>query len=156
MDFKIEPMVDEDYAQVLNIDILTMKQYLGTKWESLSHEEQQKLLVARKPYFDGLVKQGFSFVSRSRETIVAFVLARIPAPYNNELFIEYIAIHPDHQGKGIGPKLYEAVIHKAQISHIYKIKALINTNNLNSMKLHENVGFTLQDKKEAVMLLQKN
>jgi len=54
---------------------------------------------------------------------------------------------------GMGLTLYESLIKKARETGISVIETVINIDNPNSIKLHEKAGFTLQDRKVAVLKL---
>jgi L-amino acid N-acyltransferase YncA len=47
--------------------------------------------------------------------------------------------------------LYKKLIEKAEQTGIKKITGLVNTDNPNSIKLFEKVGFKLNDRKEGVL-----
>ena len=149
----VRPITKADYAGVRRVDILTQQQYLGAKWESLSAAEQEAHLVSRKREFQINVDSGFSFVAAKDNQLIGFLLAYETHPFRGTIDIRHIAIAPEFQGKGIGVLLYNALIKKARFSKMKDIRALINTDNPNSMQLHHKVGFTLIDRKEAIFKL---
>ena len=104
MNITIRLMTADDYSQVHQVDILTQKQYLGTKFDQMSEEE---------------------------------------------------GVSPKTQGKDIGLLLYQKLIKKAKQAGIKKIWSLINIDNPQSMKLHEKIGFKLNDRKEAILDMNK-
>ena len=119
MNITIRLMTTDDYSQVHQVDILTQKQYLGTKFDQMSEEEQDSHLVSRKAEFQ-----------------------------INE-------VNSKTQGKGIGLLLYQKLIKKAKQTGIKKIWSLINIDNSQSIKLHEKIGFKLNDRKEAILDVNK-
>ncbi|MDR1631471.1 MAG: GNAT family N-acetyltransferase [Dysgonamonadaceae bacterium] len=54
-----------------------------------------------------------------------------------------IYIDPEHTGKGLGVKLYEALIEKSRKINIHSLIAVISLPNDSSRKLHEKFGFQL-------------
>jgi len=108
-------------------------------------------LISKKPEFYLYIKIGYSFVAKMDGEIVGMLLVSKHSCYSKRLFVDYIAINPVYQGKGVGLLLYKALINKAKKSEIAVIKALISLDNPNSIKLHEKVGFHLKDRKEAVL-----
>ena len=144
-------MESTDYSGVMDVDILTQKQYLGEKWNNLTKQERKECLVARKPYYNEYLREAYSFVAKLDNQIIGFLLAKKVGPYTNKLYIEYVAINPQYQGMGMGLTLYESLIKKARETGISVIETVINIDNPNSIKLHEKAGFTLQDRKVAVL-----
>lgn len=144
-------MIIDDFKQVRDVDILTQQQYLGTKFDQMSEEEQNSHLVSRKSEFQINVDTGYCFVAEKDGKIVGFILAHELLPFRRYLYIRYICIHPDLQGVGIGSLLYNKLIDKAKQNGVKEIRSLINLDNSRSIKLHEKVGFILNDRKEAVL-----
>jgi len=147
-------MESTDYSGVMDVDILTQKQYLGEKWNNLTKQERKECLVARKPYFNEYLREAYSFVAKLDDQTIGFLLAKKVNPYKNKLYIEYVAIDPKLQGKGIGLMLYKSLIKKARKTDVSVIEAVINIDNPNSIILHEKAGFTLQDRKVATLKLK--
>lgn len=153
MNITVRLMDNKDYNAVHQIDILTQRQYLGTNFDDMNEEEQEKHLVSRKSEFAINVNTGYCFVSENDETIIGFLLAYETLPLHGTLYVSYIAIDPAYQGKGIGILMYRKLIEKAKQSDIKKICALINLDNPQSLKLCEKLGFKIQDRKEAIIEL---
>lgn len=151
----IRQMELDDYEQVQSVDILTQRQYLGSKFDDMSQEEQESHLVSRKSEFQTNIDTGYCFVAEHGEKIVGFILAYETLPFAGTLNIRYVGINPIHQREGIGQLLYKELINKARENGIKKIQALINLDNPNSIKLHEKVEFKLVDRKEATLILDK-
>lgn len=149
-------MTVEDYEQVHNVDILTQRQYLGAIFDRMSEEEKDFHLVSRKSEFQINVDTGYCFVAEDEmKNIVGFVLAHETLPFHGTLYIRYIGVKPETQGRGIGQSLYEKLIEKAKETDIKKIIGSVNNDNPNSIKLFEKVGFKLNDRKRAVLELSK-
>lgn len=146
-------MVMSDYPQVHNVDIATQQQYLGNKFSEMNTEEQEDHLVSRKSEFAINVATGYCFVAEHSGEIVGFILAYETLPFHGTLFIRYIGINPAYQDKGIGLLLFKRIIEKAKENNIRVIKALINTDNPPSIKLHKNAGFKIRLREEAILKL---
>lgn len=155
MNIIIRPMHLDDHDQVRNLDILTQRQYLGTKFEQMSEEEKGDHLVSRKSEFQVNIDTGYCFVALNNNTIIGFILAHETLPFHGDLYVRYIGINPKFQGRGIGQLLYKKLVGKAKQAGINRIKALINLDNPNSIKLHGKMGFELKDRKEAVLQINK-
>ena len=140
-----------DYSGARQVDELTQYQYLGKKWRKFSLGEKDKHLVTRRQEFGINVKTGYSLVATMNDQIIGFLLAHETLPFHGTLYIHHLAIVPSYQGEGIGALLYKELVRLARLSKIKRIMALINLDNPKSIKLHEKIGFQLQDRKEAIL-----
>lgn len=156
MNIIIRSMTIDDYERVREVDMLTQRQYLGVQFDCMSEEEKNSYLVSRKSEFQINVNTGYCFVAEDEmKNIVGFVLAHEALPFHGKLYIRYIGIKPEVQRQGIGKLLYRKLIGKAEQTGIREIIGLINTDNPNSIKLFEKVGFKLNNRKEAILELSK-
>lgn len=153
MNITVRSMKNTDYDAVRQVDIMTQKQYLGQKFDKMNQEEQEKRLVSRKSEFQINVNTGYCFVAEENEKIVGFIFAYETLPFHGTLHIRYIGLNPDYQGKGIGLLLYDKLVNNAKRTGVKKIWALINFDNPKSIELHKKAGFSLSDRKEAVLEL---
>ena len=156
MNITIRPMTVDDYEQVHNVDILTQRQYLGVKFDRMIEEEKDSHLVSRKSEFQINVDTGYCFVAEDeKKSIVGFVLAHETLPFHGKLYIRYIGVKPEIQGQGIGELLYKKLIEKAQQTSIKGVVGLVNNDNPHSIRLFEKAGFKLNDRKQAILELNK-
>jgi L-amino acid N-acyltransferase YncA len=156
MNITIRSMTIDDYEQVRDVDMLTQKQYLGAQFDHMSEEEKNSHLVSRKSEFQINVDTGYCFVAEDEmKKIVGFVLAHETLPFHGKLYIRYVGVKPEVQGQGTGELLYRKLIGKAEQAGIREITGLVNTDNPNSIKLFEKVGFKLDDRKQAILELNK-
>ncbi|HUC94477.1 MAG TPA: GNAT family N-acetyltransferase [Candidatus Saccharimonadales bacterium] len=156
MNITIRPMTVDDYEQVHNVDILTQRQYLGVKFDRMIEEEKDSHLVSRKSEFQINVDTGYCFVAEDeKKSIVGFVLAHETLPFHGKLYIRYIGVKPEIQGQGIGELLYKKLIEKAQQTSIKEVVGLVNNDNPHSIRLFEKAGFKLNDRKQAILELNK-
>lgn len=147
----VREMKQEDYRGVRVVDELTQRQYLGLRWDRLSESEKETHLKSRLSEFVFNLNTGYCFVAVINKKVIGFVFAHETLPFRGKLYIRHIAVHPDYQGQGIGLLLYKKLIEKAKRTQITEIAALINTDNPQSIKLHEKAGFILKDRTEAIL-----
>ncbi|PJC54321.1 MAG: hypothetical protein CO028_02940 [Candidatus Levybacteria bacterium CG_4_9_14_0_2_um_filter_35_21] len=145
----IKQLVKSDYPSIRKVDVITQKQYLGEKWDSLTDSQKEEHLVSRKDEFNINLNSKYCFVAFSKNKVIGFIFAYETSPFLGNIYIRYIGIDTKYQGKGIGLLLYKQLIKKAKKNNIRKITALINLDNPNSIRLHEKVGFILRDRKQA-------
>jgi L-amino acid N-acyltransferase YncA len=150
----VREMKLDDYRGVRAVDELTQRQYLGPAWDELEEAAKEVHLKSRRSEFELNLATGYCFVGVLAESVVGFVLAHETLPFRGTLYIRHIAVHPDYQGSGVGTSLYRALVEKTRRNGIRKITALINLDNLESMKLHEKLGFELIDRKQAFLVLE--
>ena len=98
-------------------------------------------------FFDHLLKAGESYpaivVKDGKGTVVGFGMLRafhsLPV-FSKTAEISYF-IKPDWVGKGLGKKMLEHLIHKAEEKGITSILASISSLNIQSIGFHKNNGF---------------
>jgi L-amino acid N-acyltransferase YncA len=149
----IRTLFASDYELVHEVDIATQKQYLKEKFGQMNEDERTSQLVSRQSEFQLNVDSGYCFVAQNKTKIIGFIFAHETSPFHGTLYVRYIGINPEFQGKGSGILLYDKLIEKAKQTGIKEIRTLINTDNPNSVKLHEKAGFRLNDRKEAALKL---
>ncbi|MFA5895067.1 MAG: GNAT family N-acetyltransferase [Candidatus Shapirobacteria bacterium] len=150
----IRPIGSTDFSAIRHVDELTQIQYLGDEqWAKLTSIEKELCLVSRQPNFDGYVNSGYSFLVEIDNNVVGFIFAYETVPVYHEVYIEYIAIDPTHQGSGVAQKLFDHLTSVAKKNGIKKIWSLINLENVKSLKAHSKAGFRHVDRKEAIFTL---
>ncbi|MFC4620048.1 GNAT family N-acetyltransferase [Camelliibacillus cellulosilyticus] len=105
MSITIRKMREEDIDRVREIAKVTWK---ATYSELIPLDIQEKTL--KEAYSDDMMRKRFEtsllFVAEDDGVIAGYAFYSSEQP--KEIYLESIYIHPDHQGKGIGKKLYEA------------------------------------------------
>jgi len=151
----VRPLQLSDFEGVRKVDDLTQHQYLQEKWEKFSSVEKEEHLVTRRSEFNSNVQTGYGFVTIIGNEIIGFILAYENLPFRDTVYIRHIAIKPEFQGRSLGVHLFNAVIDKAKRNGIKKVWSMINLDNPKSIRLHEKLGFTLSDRKEAIFHLNR-
>lgn len=72
-----------------------------------------------------------------------FEFAQIPEDETEagEFYLDTVSVSKNHQGKGIGRKLIEAMIQHAQEKGFDKVGLLVDVENPSAKKLYERIGF---------------
>lgn len=149
----VRGIVPEDFEGVRLVDELTQREYMGKIWDGLNDKEKERSLKSRKGEFGVNCETGFSFVAEMNSDIVGFLFAHKNLPFIDEIIVRHIAVHPGFQGRGVGKKLFCALINKAREECQRAIKSLINPDNAPSIRLHKRVGFKVVDWKRATLSL---
>ena len=93
---------------------MTQTQYLGKQFDQMNEEEKNTRLVSRKSEFQTSVETGFCLVALDQGKIVGSVVAYETLPFRGSVYVRYIAVRPNFQGKGIGSLLYKRLIPKSE------------------------------------------
>lgn len=86
-----------------------------------------------------------SMVAEDAGRVIGFVLARVvrsPAELGEVAWIEFIGIHPDRQGQGIGTKLIEAWRDRCKQKGIKKVHMMLNWRDWWLQSFFESLGFS--------------
>ncbi len=86
-----------------------------------------------------------SMVAEDAGRVIGFVLARAvrsPAELGEVAWIEFIGIHPDRQGQGIGTKLVEAWRDRCKQKGIKKVHMMLNWRDWWLQSFFESLGFS--------------
>lgn len=96
---------------------------------SITGYDGSKLDELRNPFLEHLLNE--------------FEFAQIPEDETEagEFYLDTISVSKNHQGKGIGRKLIEAMIQHAQEKEFDKVGLLVDVENPSAKKLYERIGF---------------
>ena len=86
-----------------------------------------------------------SMVAEDAGHVIGFVLARAvrsPSELGEVAWIEFIGIHPDRQGQGIGTKLVEAWRDRCRQKGIKKVHMMLNWRDWWLQSFFESLGFS--------------
>ncbi len=86
-----------------------------------------------------------SMVAEDAGRVIGFVLARAvrsPAELGEVAWIEFIGIHPDRQGQGIGTKLIEAWRDRCRQKGVKKVHMMLNWRDWWMQSFFESLGFS--------------
>jgi N-acetylglutamate synthase-like GNAT family acetyltransferase len=87
----------------------------------------------------------YSVVAQDGGRIVGFVLARAarsPSGSSDVAWIEFVGIHPDYQGRGIGKKLIEGWKNLCRGKGVKKVHIMLNWRDWWMQSFFESLGFS--------------
>ena len=101
-------------------------------------------LEDRTEWFEKRVHNGYPvFVALDGDLVVGWVSY---GPYHTRPGYRFtvensVYVHQDHQGRSIGRQLLQPLLQHAKVNGIHSIMAVIDAENIPSMKLHASEGF---------------
>jgi len=87
----------------------------------------------------------YSVVAKDGERIIGFLLARAvrsPSGPSDVAWIDFVGIHPDYQGQGIGKKLLEAWKNLCRRKGVKKVRIMLNWRDWWMQSFFESLGFS--------------
>lgn len=96
---------------------------------SITGYDGSKLDELRTPFLEHLLNE-FGFTQIPEDETEA-----------GEFYLDTVSVSKNHQGKGIGRKLIEAMIQNAQEKGFDKVGLLVDIENPSAKKLYERIGF---------------
>ncbi|MFA7615164.1 MAG: GNAT family N-acetyltransferase [Moheibacter sp.] len=96
---------------------------------SITAYDGSKLNHLRKPFLDH-IREKYNYTKTPEDETEA-----------GELYIDTVSVSADHQRKGIGRKLIEAIIEKAKAEGYEKVGLLVDVENPSANKLYQKIGF---------------
>jgi len=88
---------------------------------------------------------GLFLVASEGDTVIGAVYcyALGPRQFAHVLSELTIAVHPAHQGKGVGRRLFESLLNQVQTDRpdVTRVELLVRSDNLGAQRLYTSVGF---------------
>ncbi len=121
--------------------------------EEVTPEYMEKLLESTSS--SGL---GIGAVDRESQALIGFIIARKPGPkvFNHVLSDLTIGVHPQHQSKGIGRRLFLDFIEHIQSSRpdVLRVELIARESNQRAISFYESIGFRAEGVFEKRILNQ--
>jgi len=105
----------------------------GERWRELSAAT-----------FDAYVATGCSYIAEVDGQLAGYLLAQ-PISFSEgkplTIWVDDLAVHPDHHGPSIGAALYHALGTRARGEGVKAILTRLDTNSEAALTLHQRIGF---------------
>ncbi|MCM3570849.1 diaminobutyrate acetyltransferase [Neobacillus mesonae] len=82
-------------------------------------------------------------VAEEDHELIGFVSAFRPPQQDDTIFVWQVAVHPSHQGKGIGKKLLQELLSRESCENIHYLEATISPSNIASQSLFKGLAKNL-------------
>ena len=89
--------------------------------------------------------EGTSFVAENDDgTLAAFLIGFLSQTDDEEAYIHFVGVAPDHRGSGIGRELYERFFTVAREHGRSSVRCVTSPVNEGSIAFHESLGFAAE------------
>ena len=106
------------------------------------------------------INNGLILVAKTNEAILGEIHAYTPNlhAFQHILTDLTIVVHADHQGKGIGRKLFERFLKivTSDLAHIRRIELYTREHNERNVKFYESLGFINEGRQENKIFIGQN
>jgi len=158
---EIRALKENDRGHVRALELFCIREYLEgslhKSWDQLSHDLIDELGASSHNSFDHYLKSGLCFVALEDGHIVGFVFGQMVDYINNVpkvLWVESIAVHPNHRRKGIAYKLLKKAATDAKKKGAKAVQSTIMSDLAASVMLHKKLGFFMDGRKVAFLDLE--
>ena len=158
---EIRALKENDRGHVRALELFCIREYLEgslhKSWDQLSHDLIDDLGASSHNSFDHYLKSGLCYVAIEDGHIVGFVFGQMVEYINNVpkvLWVESIAVHPNHRRKGIAYKLLKKTANEAKKKGAKAVQSTIMSDLAASVMLHKKIGFFMDGRKVAFLDLE--
>ena len=86
-----------------------------------------------------------SIIVEQEDQLIAFLIGFDSQSYQDESYIHFVGIHPDHRGKGLGKYLYQKFFERVIKENRLIVRACTSPVNIGSVEFHKKLGFVLEE-----------
>jgi ribosomal protein S18 acetylase RimI-like enzyme len=85
--------------------------------------------------------EGTSFVAEDGEDLVGFLIGFLSQTVDDEAYIHFVGVSPEHRGEGLGRALYERFFDEVRAQGRSSVRCVTSPVNRESVSFHEALGF---------------
>lgn len=85
--------------------------------------------------------EGTSFVAEEGDELVGFLIGFLSQTVDDEAYIHFMGVSPEHRGEGIGRALYERFFEEVRAHGRTVVRCVTSPANEDSVAFHEALGF---------------
>jgi aminoglycoside 6'-N-acetyltransferase I len=155
---EIRALKESDRGHLRALELFCIREYLETSmnknWDNLPQDLMDQLGASSKSSFDHYLKNGLCYVAVEDGQIVGFAFSQMLEHINNVskvLWVESMAVHPDHRRKGIGYKLLKKLATDGKKKGAKAVQSIIMPDLVASVMLHKKLGFFMDGRKVAFL-----
>jgi ribosomal protein S18 acetylase RimI-like enzyme len=87
--------------------------------------------------------EGTSFVAEDGEELVGFLIGFLSQTNDDEAYIHFVGVSPEHRGEGLGRSLYERFFEEVVAHGRTSVRCVTSPANEDSVAFHEALGFAV-------------
>ncbi len=87
--------------------------------------------------------EGTSFVADEGDELVAFLIGFLSQTKDDEAYIHFVGVSPEHRGEGLGRALYERFFQEVEAHGRTSVRCVTSPVNQESVSFHEALGFVV-------------
>lgn len=84
-----------------------------------------------------------SFVADEGDELVAFLIGFLSQTKDDEAYIHFVGVSPEHRGEGLGRALYERFFQEVEAHGRTSVRCVTSPVNQESVSFHEALGFVV-------------
>jgi ribosomal protein S18 acetylase RimI-like enzyme len=88
--------------------------------------------------------EGTSFVAEDGEDLVGFVCGFLSQTADDEAYIHFMGVSPEHRGEGVGRALYEHFFDEVRAQGRHVVRCVTSPGNEDAVTFHEALGFEVE------------
>jgi aminoglycoside 6'-N-acetyltransferase I len=158
---EIRALKENDRGHVRAHELFCIREYLESSlkknWDELPQDLIDQLGASSKGSFDHYLDSGLSYVAVEDGQIIGFVFTQMMEYINNVpkvMWVESVAVHPDHRRKGIGYKLLKKCATEGKKKGAKAVQSIIMPDLAASVMLHKKLGFFMDGRKVSFLDLE--
>lgn len=159
---KIVPLSDEDRIAVRMLELTCIREYVeGTikkRWEDLPQDVRERLGASASGSFQFYRDAGYSFVAKEGDRVIGFIFAQAMSwidGIEKAIWVENVGVDPEFRRMGVGYSLMRHLALEGKKRGAKVLHSSIALDNTRSLLLHRKLGFLGEDRKIAVLDLEK-
>lgn len=159
---KIVPLTDEERVPVRMLELKCIQEYVESvikkRWEDLPQDVREKLGASAAGSFQHYRDAGLSFVAMEGDRIIGFVFAqemRWIDGIEKAVWVENVGVDPEFRRMGVGYSLMRHLAMEGKKRGAKVLHSSIALDNTRSLLLHRKLGFLGEDRKIAILDLEK-
>jgi len=88
--------------------------------------------------------EGTTFVAEDGDELLGFVCGFLSQTSDDEAFIHFVGVSPEHRGEGLGRSLYERFCEEVQAAGRTVVRCVASPRNEDAVAFHRALGFEVE------------
>ncbi|HEY9075473.1 MAG TPA: GNAT family N-acetyltransferase [Anaerolineaceae bacterium] len=128
-------LINSDQEAAIKMVLKPLPEPFTCRWDPLT--------AGAREHYQGILDQGYSFGAFLENHLIAIGIAA-PVEWNRTFIVWEFHVLPEHQGKGIGRMLMEALAEKGRQSGMRTMLCETQNYNVNAIRFYCKMGFQIE------------